>query len=260
MTPQKTHLASLETEICQVARTEGIGSIYERLMLKRFFEKLASTYHFNSVLEYQGLNITKGLDNLIFLNQGKKVTLYDKNIKSAKTNWPFTLKPQFASSSPKEKRFDLVWNFAVIQLQPQIVDRMIALSRKFILIFTPNVFNFGLPVHQLYHLLTRTSCRHAERGSIYLRTPWGIRQFARHKGIRLITAGFIDLPLLPDIGFSLAELKTRLGLKSSPKSTSSLSPQFTSKLKFLNTLEKLSLPPVIQFPFAHHIYLLGQVK
>lgn len=252
----------LEKEICSVTHKEGLGSIYERIMLKRFFEDLARQYAFSTVLEYQGLAITKAIDNITFLKLGKEVTVADKEISQILGNWPFKEKPYFSLPQKKQSKFELVWNFAVVQLQPEIISEMISLSNKFVLIFVPNFLNWGMPVHQLYHFLTRTDCQHAERGSIFLRTQWGIKKLASQEKIKIIKIGYIDMPPLPDIGFSIKELKNQLGVKTElkRKPTSTNSEGVLKKINQMTFIEKLPLPEIMRLPFAHHLYLFGERK
>ena len=255
-------LIRLEKEICLATREEGIGSIYERIILKRFFENLAQQYAFSTVLEYQGLAITKGIDMKHLLPRHCKITVVDKKVSKIKGDWPFKEKPCFSLSQKKQSKFDLVWNFAVVQLQPEIISEMIALSNKFVLIFVPNFLNWGMPIHQLYHFLTRTDCQHAERGSILLRTQWGIKKLASQKKIKIIKIGYIDMPPLPDIGFSIKELKNQLGVKTGLKRNPTPT-NFEGVLKKINQMtfiEKLPLPEIMRSPFAHHLYLFGERK
>ena len=251
-----------ELEICSASAEEGIGSIYERIMIKRFFEALAKQYTFNSVLEYQGLAITKGIDNITFLKIGKDVTVADEKINQIQENWPFREKPRFSLPHKEQSGFDLVWNFAVIQLQPEIIEEMIALSNKFVLIFVPNFLNWGMPAHQLYHFLTCTNCQHAEKGNLFIRTRWGVERLARNKGLKIIETGYIDMPPLPDIGFSIRELREKLGLKTEfkRKPSSVNSEEVLKRVNRMNFLEKLPLPEMIKLPLAHHLYLLGKRK
>lgn len=255
---------NFEEEIVSATFNEGVGSVYERIMLKRFFENLVKKYSFKSVLEYKGLTITKGIDNITFLKNNKKVFVFDKKGGRFEKNWPFRAKPRFFSQSSLLERADLVWNFAVVQLEPGILNEMIKFSKKHFLLFVPNFLNWGTPIHLLYHLLTKNRCTHAERGSLKLRTLWGLKGFVQRQRVQVIKAGFIDTPLLPDIGFSLKELKKTLGVRERSDLTRAHtikdSRNILKNFNLLGIIERLKLPVILQTPFAHHIYILGKVK
>lgn len=254
-------LKDLEKEIIAASQNEGVGSIYERIILKRFFESLQKKYNFKSVLEYRGTKITKGIDNLTFLRLGKRVAIVDAKISEIEKSWQFAQKPTFLLPI-KAQKSDLVWNFAVVQMHPEVISEMIKHSKKYLLIFVPNILNWGTPFHLLYHLIFRTKCRHAEKGSLSLRTLWGLKHFLKKNKVRIIKTGLIDMPILPDIGFSISELKKTLGFKMNvqTKTAKANSQKLFSKFKILGWVENLLIPAVLKLPFAHHLYILGEVK
>lgn len=233
----------LEEEIVLASRSEGIGSIYERIILKRFFEKLVKKYSFDSVLEYGGIKITKGIDNKIFKALGKDVKIADGD------------KKVFG-------KYDLVWNFAVLQKDPEFIEKMILHSGKYVMIFVPNYFNWGMPFHEAYHILIDHICKHAESGSVRLRTKRGISKLLHKSGITILESGFIDIPFLPDIGFSMRELKGKLGIKVEAKKASAKANtcKTLDKIEKLGFIERFGISNKLKFPFAHHIYIIGKVS
>jgi hypothetical protein len=246
-------MEEIEKVIILKTWNEGIGSVYERLMLYRFFLKLNEKYKFKSVLEYN-CPITKGYDNLAFMGKSF-VTIADSNIELIKNNWKFENLPVFSSFDKLEK-YDLVWNFAIVQLQPNVIKEMLNFTNKYILIFVPNVLNFGAPIHFLYHFITRQKCNHAERGKFFVRTKRGLMRLAKSYGINILKCDYIDMPILPDIGFSRKELKQLFGIKEKKKDDI---PNFDDSLfKKIGFLERMNLPDFIKTVISHHIYLFGE--
>jgi hypothetical protein len=150
-------------------------------------------------------------------------------------------------------------------MQPELISAMKAHSKRDILIFVPNILNPGTPIHLTYHLLTRTACRHAERGSIRTRTRAGLLRLLTDQGIQVIKSGYIDAPLIPDIGFSIRELKATTGLaRPQPDGTANGHPpadpaavwrRVESLMPFEYTRALAPFKPVA----GHHIYVLGRV-
>ncbi|MFH1825344.1 MAG: hypothetical protein ABH873_09030 [Candidatus Firestonebacteria bacterium] len=243
----------MEKKIIEVTWNEGIGSVYERIMLHRFFKSINDEYKFEEVMEF-GCPITKGYDNVAFMPLSK-VTLTDDNLEKIKEKWKFNDNPEFVGKE-NLKQYDLVWNFASLQLDPSGLKDMLKYSKKYLLAFVPNVLNCGSPFHFGYHLITRQECRHAERGSLSLRTKRGIMKLFRKNNIKILKCGYIDMPPIPDIGFSRRELKQWLGIKvEQGVNQEKVDYGIVEKL---GSLEKKNFPEFIKAVISHHIYILGE--
>ncbi len=234
---------------------EGVGSVYERIMLRRFFAGLSQKYGFKDVLEFT-CRITKGYDNVV-MGEKSKITLYDPDIENIKAKWKFDTSGINFTPAVPSIQFDLVWNFAAVQLRPETLKEMLPLSRKYVLVFVPNVWNAGSPFHRAYHIITRQPCTHAERGRFSLRTKGGLVKLAKANGINVLKCGFIDMPPIPDIGFSRKELKKWLGIKE-PGAENKPPEIDYSFFEKLSVFEKRKLPEFIQAVISHHIYLFGE--
>jgi hypothetical protein len=257
---------AIEMMICTNFQHEGIGSLYERVVLSRFLRDLAMRYGYASVLEFS-CPITKGYDNITFLDQGVQVTLADEDIGRIEGGWKFAQQPAFTGlrSAPTA---DLVWNFAQIQMNEKLIDLMKPLSTKHVLVFVPNFLNIGTPAHLTYHLLTRTACRHAERGSIRIRTKGGLLRFLAEQNIEVIESGYIDAPPLPDIGFSIRELKETIGWSKpdKPNGDSKANGNPTTdpgtvwqRVQHMMRFENSALVAPFKPVFGHHIFALGRI-
>ncbi len=253
----------VEHLFCTYLQHEGIGTLYERIVKGRMLRRLAEDNGYTSVLEL-GCAVTKGFDNLPFLDKGLEVTVADADIDAIRNNWPFPQRPNFSGldSAPAA---DLVWAFARVQLEPSVIERMKLLARRQLLVFVPNALNPGAPAHFAYHLLTRTPCRHAERGRPGLRTrPGLVRLMARH-GVRVLDSGYIDAPPIPNISFSIREFKKEMvWLKTADNGQPAASTRDPAKVwQSMQALTRFEASPFVRplkLVIAHHIYALGVVE
>lgn len=248
-----------EILICEKTQDEGWGAVYERIMLGRLLGDLRKKYKIKSVLEY-GAQITKGYDNLVFLSDCS-VAITDQKIAQIQGQWRFKQKPAFLKIDKIGEKYDLVWNFALTQINPDLIKGMKEKSSRFVLIFTPNFLNYGTPIHLFLHLLAQTPCSHPERGSVKLRTLWGLKQFFLSKNLKIVEAGMVDIPFWPDFAFSLVEIGEIFGKKARrTRMTQQPAKVLYQKLEKATFIEKSRLPKIIKILFAHHIFVLGEIK
>lgn len=263
---------TIEAEICTHLQHEGLGSVYERVVLSRWFRDLARQQGYRSVMEYS-CGITKGYDTITFVEQGLPATVADPHIAAIEAGWKFKERPSFATLEDAPPA-DLVWNFAEVQMNPALIDAMKPLANKHILIFVPNILNAGTPVHLTYHLLTRTACRHAERGSVRIRTRNGLLHLLADHGIDVLKSGYIDAPLIPDIAFSIRELKQTLR-RGQPAATNGHAANghnghsdeppakpdaVWQRVQWLGPFETNPLLAPFKPIVGHHIWALGRVR
>jgi hypothetical protein len=262
MMQKALQMNAVETAICARLQDEGIGSLYERVVLSRWFRDLAAQHGYKNVLEYS-CGVTKGYDNITLLDAGVPVTVADDRIDRIRRNWRFPQQPTFSTlqSAPAA---DLVWNFAQVQMNARLLDAMKSLSRKHVLVFVPNILNPGTPFHLVYHLLTRTRCRHAERGSLRIRTRSGLLRLLADRNIKVIESGYVDVPPIPDIAFSIRELKEALGWgRSSAGNGNGHAPADPAmvwrRVQQMTRFEDSALVAPFKSFFGHHIFALGRV-
>ena len=243
---------------------EGLGSVYERVMLGEFLENLIGEIIVSSILEYE-CPFTKGYDNLVFLKKGKDVSVYDRSL-DLKNLWKFKEKPKFVPDLGS-KKYNLVWNFAAAQITPEVINQMRKYSNKYVLVFTPNLFNYGAVFHFGYHLFANKVCTHAERGSRALRTILGLKNAMRKERIKPLKSGYIDIPWWPDTAASFAEVKRNV-FKQSPAVdyNSKRSTDLRKAERCLELVDKWSFlerKPTfrpVSFVFAHHQFVFGEVE
>jgi hypothetical protein len=246
----------LKAVISQTA-SEGLGSCYERCQLFYLLPELLKGLNCKSVLEFP-VPVSKGWDNLGFLKRGSKVVVGNESIDRLENLWPYEEKPIFAKLNQLDQQFDLVWNFAVIHQDPLILEKMAKLSNRYILVFTPNVLNWGAPIHWGLHLLTRTKCSHPERGNFKLMNLFGLKRFLKKRGLIVVKAGYFDMPFWPDFAFSTEEIKKNIPfLKLGNKKKTGTVNSLTSVIEKAMFLEK-KLPKIFWPIMAHHQYVLAK--
>ncbi len=259
---------------------EGIGTVYERFMLNRFFDRLLQKYTINSVLEYPiyGMTGLTGLNSFYLAQRGCQITLADfqkEHLEKAKLLWNYLNKNcQFhlhkdANRLPfKSGSFDLVWNFAAlwwVKKPDKLIKDMVRLSNNLIIIFIPNRMQPGYLLRKW--LIDRDFFR---RININWIKPGQIRSFFRQLGLKPAEEGALDMPPWPDTAMPLTELIGKLGIAGS-KSRSALekhwhwdiisyyrgtNPHLFEKINKYTFLEKMPLPLFIKLLWAHHRYFL----
>ncbi len=248
--PDKTDL------VIQATSSEGLGSQYERVQLITLLPKIIDGLKIQTILETPA-SITKGWDNVHF---GKDKAITVSNEKNLSSIYPYQPKPSFITPSQLNfEQYDLVWNFAVFHQKPEILETMMNHSKKYILIFTPNVLNWGAPLHWGYHLFSKTKCFHPEKGNFNLMTLWGLKKYLKTKGLSVVKAGYFDAPYWPDFAFSKKELA-----RSFPKIFKACVNKVTvdlhaveKNIRKAQALEQKLLGWTLPL-IAHHQYILAQ--
>jgi hypothetical protein len=251
-------LDRVESQFCATLQDEGIGTLYERIVKGRMLRDLADRHGYQSVLEF-GCSVTKGFDNLAFLDRGLSVTVADAAIDAIRAGWRFPQRPAFCSLEAAP-RADLVWSFAQVQRDPSVLDAMLTLADRHVLVFVPNAFNPGAPVHAAFHLVTRTPCKHAERGQLRLRTRAGLVRLLIQRRVRVLASGYIDAPPIPNIAFSIHELKQTMGWSRAGAAESAPATDPALVWRRVQALTRFEANPVAaQFRpiIGHHIFALG---
>ncbi len=255
-------------------RDEGIGTLYERLMLHRIFERINQVNSIETVLEVPSFGITgiSGINSMWWADKGKKVTIIDsdlKRIQMIKKIWKETalnvnvLNCIYNDISLKSNSVDLVWNFAALWFTEDLTSFLNDLKRiscKIIFICVPNTHNVFFKLRKLlFGKKTELNFKNIRSNRI--------KQEIVNKQWHLAEEGFFDVPPWPDIPvrkdvilskFKLDLLFSRQAAKNSVLNIldfftgkeSNLGEQFR-KWQFLE-----NSPAIIQKFWAHHQYFI----
>ncbi|MFZ5915369.1 MAG: class I SAM-dependent methyltransferase [Chloroflexota bacterium] len=266
----------------------GLGTTYERYALNRLLGRLAQELDIHTVLEgpSDGMTGIAGLNSMVLARQGAQVcvVLPDQEMSQlAERAWDaancrsrgtFVVSPepalQFADNS-----FDLVWSFNVISRldnSDQILDEMLRVSRRYVLLFVPNRWNYGFWLHRLHHWVSGEPWDH---GSVDMLTPKPWQRLLQKRGLKVHDPMWVDIPWWPDIVDAgqliqdfLPFLK-RFAEKARPENRYSWDaenlpyfeparyPEVHARLERLSFIENSRLPVVRQL-FAHHVGILAE--
>jgi hypothetical protein len=196
----------------------GLGTIYERHSIYSLTGKLAKELGIRSSIEgpLDGITGINGINSLALARAGVKTTvvlpqedlihyakLYYEN-ERCQSMAEFICSKELSSDSA----YDLAWNFNCL---PQVDDidavlaRMAACSRKYILVFVPNILNYGFWLHSLYHRVKKEPWEHGNRTAM---DPGKISKSLYKLGFKTIRKLYVDVPWWPDIHTPIEEVAT----------------------------------------------------
>ncbi len=259
---------------------EGLGTVYERFLLHRFFERLKQDYAIRSVLEVPSFGMTgvSGVNSLWWARQGVVPVIMDNDLlrlQKVRQVWHnlhlqarFVYDRDFATLPFADGTFDLSFNFAALWFVPRLIPFLNELNRvtsKAIFISVPNRFGMG------YQL--RLHWPGASKPALYFQN---VRAGAfvpplRSLGWKLAESGYFDIPPWPDFPFKkevlLQRLKLGFVLKALKRKAngsnqrisildyfSGVRPQLDKEVLKYGFLEKAPWP--IRLLWAHHRYYL----
>jgi ubiquinone/menaquinone biosynthesis C-methylase UbiE len=139
---------------------EGLGTVYERFMLNRFFDKLIGTYTIKDILEIplRGMTGLTGINSAHFAEKNCNVTLVDTNKESVaeaidlfttlphKANCRFLCQQNLSQLLFPDRSFDLVWNFSALwhtKNAKSLLAEMARVSSNLVLVFVTNKNQIG---------------------------------------------------------------------------------------------------------------------
>lgn len=259
---------------------EGLGTVYERILLHRFFERLKNRFHIESVLEAPSFGMTgvSGVNSLWWAKNGVSTVVVDDDrdrIELSQKIWrqlgfnaDFVFSDGFVPLPFKDKTFDLSWNFASLWFVPQLkpfLDELNRITKKVIFISVPNYFGVGyqLRLHWPGNRKPALAFEHIKAKNF-------VPQL-QTLGWTLTEHGYFDIPPWPDfplkkevlfdrlkLGFLLKLLKKK-GEESKQGMSildyfSGLRPELDKEVLKFGFLEKAPWP--IRPLWAHHQYYI----
>jgi hypothetical protein len=277
---RETMLRFIERNVCVAPRDldEGIGTVYERVVIDDYFRQMQSRYGIRTVLENPADGVTgvPGINSLEFARNGGTVWLANPSqrmLDGARPVWEkqklidqarFT-RCEVDDTPYEDNSFDLVWNYCMFERfsdPSALVAEMKRVSGQYVLLMTQNVYNFGTPFHKVYHAIND----HQEWDHGYGRqmTLGAIRKALRDQGMQLVEEGTVDIPPWLDTW----DMPLRGELK---QMLSSIGRKWEWKMETQGRAENGSLPwsvrlvrdieanlPVWFRKFqAHHLYVLA---
>jgi hypothetical protein len=256
---------------------EGIGTVYERVVIDDYFRRLQAERDIRSVLECPADGVTgvPGINSLEFARNGAEVWLANPSqhmLDGAQRVWVqqrlldrahFT-RCDVDATTFEDDSFDLVWNYCMFERFSDpgpMVAEMKRVSRRYVLIMTQNVYNFGTVFHKAYHAMCEQEWDHGVGGQM---TMGAIRRALLDQGMRLEEEGTVDIPPWLDtwdmpLRGELKKLLAIVGRKWEWKIESQGQPgngQPPRMVSFVRDIEA-NLPDWFRRFQAHHLYVLA---
>lgn len=263
---------------------EGLGLVYERLVLNDYLDRLIDRYGVRRVLEapIYGMAGVSGINSVRFAQRGVPVTLVDVNeerLGAIRRVWnelgleervTFVLAPDPTRLPFGDGQFDLVWNWAALWYLPDgaaMLREMARVSRRLVFTAMPNRLQVGYLLRK--YLLEREFFEGVdERWAVIGRA----RAVLEASGLRLAEQGVLDVPPWPDTVMPAAQVLSRLGLKqtaiarrfedgeswnwSTMDYYTGRRPELKPKMDSYAFLERAPLPWQLKVLWAHHRYIL----
>lgn len=263
---------------------EGLGLVYERLMLNDFLEALQRQHNLSSILEapLYGMAGVSGINSVILARNGVTVTLVDDNaerLDHIKRIWgELGLPANFFLQSPirelqfPDRAFDLAWNWAALWYLPdaeKLIGELVRVSRNLVFIAMPNRAQVGYLVRK--YVLEKDFVR-------YVDESWAnigrVKAVLRDWDCEIIDEGVLDVPPWPDTVMPATEVLKRLGIQSREMQSrfegegwnwssmdyySGKRPELKSKMDRYAFLEHAPLPWQVKTLWAHHRYVVAKV-
>jgi hypothetical protein len=266
---------------------EGLGLVYERFVLNDFLSAMRQKHNIQTVLEapIYGMAGVTGINSVMLARQGCQVSLVDDEparAQAVQRIWnELALSPDMHTIAPDgwghlpfaDNSFDMTWNWAALWYLPDagaLLQELVRTSRKLVFVAMPNTIQIGYWIRK--HIIDKDFFDTVDESWANIKK---VRRTLQEAGVNIIASGVLDVPPWPDTVMPANEVLQRLGIRSKK-----LEAQFTGDSWEWNTmayylgqqpdlydrvikyawLDHAPLPWQIKSIWAHHRWLLGEVK
>lgn len=259
---------------------EGLGLVYERLVLNDFLEQLTNKNKIESALEAPifGMAGVSGINSVHLAKLGVHVTLVDDHglrLDEIRRIWgelglnaDFVHTPNLSVLPFPDRAFDLTWEWAALWYHSDAEDilrELVRTSRKLIFVAMPNRVQVGYLLRKYF--LDRDFVKHVDEHWADIKR---IKRVLQHAGVKIVGEGVLDIPPWPDTVMPAAQVLRKLGLRSDrfqgnnwEWSTmdyySGKRPDLRATVDRYAFLERAPVPWQLKSIWAHHRYILGRV-
>lgn len=264
---------------------EGLGLVYERLVLNDFLLYVRVRYGVQTVLEAPlfGMAGVSGINSVILSQAGCQVTLVDDNserMEGVHRIWreldlPVSLVRvhDWGQLPFADDTFDLAWEWAALWYLPDaraLLRELARVSRQLVFVAMPNRWQVGYFMRK--YLLDPAFFRQIGEREAYTNMAL-IRRSLESSGLDIIEQGVLDVPPWPDTVMPAGQVLERLGIRSQRLqdrfsgagwdwSTMAYylgeQPELRDRVMRYAWLEQIRLPWQVKAIWAHHRYLLGR--
>ncbi|MGB8646563.1 MAG: class I SAM-dependent methyltransferase [Anaerolineae bacterium] len=258
---------------------EGLGLVYERIVLNDFLDQLMDRHTLHTVVEapIYGMAGVSGINSVRLAQRGAAVTLVDcdaERLDGVHRIWnELQLTASFYQNDflklPFEDRtFDLAWNWAALWHIPQpepLIKELVRVSRQFVFIAMPNRVQVGYLLRK--YILERDFVNYVDESWADIRR---VKRILQECGARIIDEGVLDVPPWPDTVMPAAQVLSKFGLRSKQFEGNNWNwssmdyylgkrPELKARIERYAFLEHAPIPWQIKSVWAHHRYVLVHV-
>ena len=264
---------------------EGLGLVYERFVLNDYLDHIVSQHNVHTVLEapIYGMAGVSGINSVRLAQRGCAVTLVDENAErlcDIERIWgelnlraTFVNHFDYARLPFPDQSFDLVWEWAALWYLPDadaLLRELARVSRKLVFVAMPNRVQVGYLMRK--YLLERDFVNYVDESWADINR---IKKLLREASVAFIDEGVLDVPPWPDTVMPAAQVLQRLGIRSKKLDSQFTGagwnwstmdyylgrrPELKARIDRYTFLERAPLPWQIKAIWAHHRYVLGQVR
>jgi ubiquinone/menaquinone biosynthesis C-methylase UbiE len=262
---------------------EGLGTVYERVVMNNLFDKLIDKYKIKNVLEVPvfGMSGITGINSIQFSKRGCNVTLIDNNkerVEEIERKWELIklgknvevhYVDDFSSIPFKDESFDFVWNFAALwhlKDAPKLIKEMARVSSEYVFISVQNTKQIGYYLRK--YVIDKDLFNDVYEEWL---DPTRINQILEDNSMRIVEKGVFDVPPWPDTAMPIRDLFKRIGLKNASEKITDegwhwsimefymdRDPLFLERINKFMLLEYSSLPTFLKTLWAHHRFMLSR--
>ena len=266
---------------------EGLGTVYERIMLNDYFDGLLDKESISTVLEapFFGMTGLTGINSVHFAQRGCHVTLVDAKdayVEEARYLWEdlqlhdrLTLvRSDFGAALPfADRSFDFVWNFAALwhwQGAADLLAELCRVAKRYVFIAMPNNKQIGYFLRKKW--LDKEFFDTVDESWMNLSKS---RKIVEDNGFKIVDHAVLDVPPWPDTCMPVGVLLEKLGLakKGKKKETegekggwnwdimryyAGEDPGFKDRVEKYAFVERLPIYWKIKIVWAHHRYFLAE--
>ncbi len=264
---------------------EGLGLVYERLVLNDFLGRLADRHDIHTVLEAPifGMAGVSGINSVHLAQRGASVTLVDENqdrLQQIERIWDelglratFVCHSDFGKLPFPDHSFDLAWEWAALWYLPNaqaLLKELARVSRRLVFVAMPNRVQVGYLMRK--YLLERDFVQ-------YVDESWAdmgrIMRALASAQVQFIEEGVLDVPPWPDTVMPAGMVLQKLGIRSkkldarfsgSGWNWSTMDyylgrrPEMKTQIDRYAFLERAPIPWQFKAIWAHHRYVIGKVE
>jgi hypothetical protein len=260
---------------------EGLGLVYERIVLNDFLERLMERHQLHSILEAPvfGMAGVSGINSVRLAQRGADVTLVDCNaerLEGVRRIWDelglsakFLFLTDFSNLPFETQTFDLAWNWAALwylQRPEGLIRELVRVSRNLVFVAMPNRVQVGYLLRKF--VLERDFVNYVDERWADARR---IKKALLTAGARIIDEGVLDVPPWPDTVMPAAQVLQKVGIRSKQFSGSSWNwstmdyysgrrPELKKQIDRYAFLERAPLPWQVKSIWAHHRYLVALAR